>query len=149
MYSSTNTDWNAVHYHTGTSTDGVCFSSIWKFFVINHRLSVVGCRPPFLMSTGYMVPLREIEPFSATLAQGGLAWYDQLRKTPLEYPVTARNWTRATERINGAINSFSHWSIMTDGLCVIALGFLQTGFAAVHINLKVYTWLYYHQVDVL
>ena len=40
----------------------------------------------------------ESEPFSATLAQNGLAECDQPGKNPLKCCVMARNWTRATRR---------------------------------------------------
>ena len=53
---------------------------------------------------------REIEPFSATLAQDGLAECDQSEKNPLKYSAMAGNWTRATGRTDSEL---SHWAIMT------------------------------------
>ena len=53
----------------------------------------------------------EIEPFSATLAQDGLAECDQPEKNPLKYSAVAGNWTRATGRTDSEL---SHWAIMTD-----------------------------------
>ena len=55
-------------------------------------LSVVGLRPSSLLSAGCVVSLRgDIEPFSATLAQDGLAECDQPRKNPLKYSAVAGN----------------------------------------------------------
>ena len=53
----------------------------------------------------------EIGPFSATLAQDGLAECDRPGKNPLEYSAEVRNWTRATGRTDSEL---SHWAIMTD-----------------------------------
>ena len=53
----------------------------------------------------------EIEPFSATLAQDGLAEYDQWGKNPLKHSAVAGNRTRATGRTDSEL---SHWAIMTD-----------------------------------
>jgi len=55
----------------------------------------------------------EIEPFSATLAQDGLAEWDQPGKNPLKYSAVARYWTRATGRTDSEL---SHWVIMTDSM---------------------------------
>ena len=52
----------------------------------------------------------EIEPFSATLAQDGLAEYDQPGKNPLKYSAVAGNWTRATGSTD---RELAHWAIMT------------------------------------
>ena len=52
----------------------------------------------------------EIEPFSATLDQDGLAECDQPGKIPLKYSAMAGNWTRATGRTDSEL---SHWAIMT------------------------------------
>ena len=52
----------------------------------------------------------EIEPFSATLAQDGLAEFDQPGKNPLKYSAVAGNWTRATGRTDSEL---FHWAIMT------------------------------------
>jgi len=41
------------------------------------------------MSTGSVMPLRETEPFSAMLAQDGLAEYEPPGKTPLKHPAMA------------------------------------------------------------
>jgi len=46
----------------------------------------------------------EIELFSATLAQNGLADCDQPRKNPLKYSATSGNWTRAKERTDSEIH---------------------------------------------
>ena len=53
----------------------------------------------------------EIEPFSATLAQDGLAECNQPGKNPLKYSAVAGNWTRAKGRTDSEL---SHWPIMTD-----------------------------------
>jgi len=58
----------------------------------------------------------EIEPFSATLAQDGLAECDQPEKNPLKYSEVAGNWTRATGRTDSEL---SHWAIMTDDITVM------------------------------
>jgi len=55
----------------------------------------------------------EIEPFSAMLAQYGLAECDQPGKFRSEYSATAGNRPRATERTDSEIHSFSHWAIIT------------------------------------
>jgi len=52
----------------------------------------------------------EIEPFSSTLAQGGLAECDQPGKNPLKYSAVAGNRTRAMGRTDSEL---SHWAIMT------------------------------------
>ena len=52
----------------------------------------------------------EIEPFSATLAQDGLAECDQPGKNPLKYSAVAGNWTRATGRTDSEL---FHWAIVT------------------------------------
>ena len=44
-----------------------------------------------------------IEPFSATLAQDGLAECDQPRKNPLKYSAVAGNRTRATGRTDSEL----------------------------------------------
>ena len=51
---------------------------------------------------------REIEPFSATLAQDGLAECDQPGKNLLEYTAMAGNWTRAMGKTDGEL---FHWAI--------------------------------------
>jgi len=61
------------------------------FFYFSHCLSMVGLQPLFSLFTGRMVPLRGIEPFSATLAQVGLAECDQPGKNPLRYSAMAGN----------------------------------------------------------
>ena len=53
----------------------------------------------------------EIEPFSDTLAQDGLAECDQPGKNPLKYSAVAGNWTRATGRTDSEL---FHWAIMTE-----------------------------------
>ena len=55
----------------------------------------------------------EIEQFSATLAQDGLVECDKSGKNPFKFSSTAGNWTRATERTDREMHSFSHWAIMT------------------------------------
>ena len=69
---------------------------------------MVGLQPLFSLFTGRMVPLRGIEPFSATLAQVGLAECDQPGKNPLKYSAMAGNWTNATGKTDSEIHSFSH-----------------------------------------
>jgi len=56
----------------------------------------------------------EIEPFSATLAQDGLAECDQSGKNPLKYSAVAGNWTQSIKKTDSEIHSFSHWAIVTD-----------------------------------
>ena len=56
---------------------------------------------------------REIEPFSATLAQDGLVEYDQPGKNLLKCSAVVGNWTRATGRTDSEL---SHWAIKTDCL---------------------------------
>jgi len=58
----------------------------------------------------------EIEPFSATLAQDGLADCDQSGTNPLKYSAMAGNWTRATGRTDSEL---SHWAIMTDSIILL------------------------------
>ena len=88
---------------------------------------MVGLRPSFSLSTGCVVLLREIEPFSATLAQNGSAECDQPGISLLKYFVMAENWTRATGRTDSELShsaimtwatgrtdsELSHWAIMT------------------------------------
>ena len=52
-----------------------------------------------------------IEPFSATLAQEGLAECDQPGKNPLKYSAVAGNRTRATGRTDSEL---FHGAITTD-----------------------------------
>jgi len=63
-------------------------------------LSVYSWTSPFLFGWPMVVWFYwgEIEPFSAALAQDGLAECDQPGKNPLKYSTSARKWTRATAR---------------------------------------------------
>ena len=91
--------------------------------LISHRLSVVGHRPSFSMTTGCVMPLRGDWAIfclaGSGLAQNGLAECDQLGKNQLKCSIMAGNWTlagnwtRATGRTDSDIHSFSHWAIMT------------------------------------
>jgi len=54
----------------------------------------------------------EIKPFSATLAQGGLAECDQPGINPLKYSATNGHCTRATGRTDSEIHWFPHRAIM-------------------------------------
>jgi len=54
----------------------------------------------------------EMEPFSAMLAQDGLAECDQPGKNLLKYSAVAGNWTRVTGRLDSEL---FHWAIMTHG----------------------------------
>jgi len=60
------------------------------------------------MSTGCVVVLGEIGPFSATLAQDGVVECDQAGENPLKYFVMTGNGTRAMDRADSEIHSFSH-----------------------------------------
>jgi len=54
------------------------------------------------------VVLGEIGPFSATLAQDGVVECDQAGENPLKYFVMTGNGTRAMDRADSEIHSFSH-----------------------------------------
>ena len=85
-------------------------SVIVILFCLSHCLSLVGLQPS---SSIFHRLCGTIEPFSATLAQDGLAECDQPGKNPLKYAATAGHWTRATGRTDSETHSFSHWAIMT------------------------------------
>ena len=56
----------------------------------------------------------EIEPFSATLAQGELAECDRPGKNPLKYSAVAGNWTRVTGRTDSELAiplSYHDWDV--------------------------------------
>ena len=57
----------------------------------------------------------EIERFFTTLAQDGLAEYDQPGKNPLTYSAMAGNWTRATGRTDCDL---LHCAIMTGSMYI-------------------------------
>ena len=54
-------------------------------FSVSYRLSLVELRPSSSLSTGCVVSLGGIEPFSAALAQDELAECDQPGRNPLQY----------------------------------------------------------------
>ena len=68
----------------------------------------------------------EIEPFSATLAQDGLAECDQLRKNPLKYSAVAGNWARVTGRTDSEL---SHWAITTDVRVIGTGNYVRSSFS--------------------
>jgi len=84
-------------------------SRILAWFFFFEPSSIHGWTSAFLLAVMWYY-WREIESFSATMAQDGLAECDQPGKNPLRYTAMAGNWTRATER---ADSELSHWAIMT------------------------------------
>ena len=70
---------------------------------------MVGLRPSSSMSTAW----GEIGLFSAMMTQDELEECDQAGKHFLKYFITTRNWTPATERTDGEIQSFSDWASIT------------------------------------
>ena len=85
-------------------------------FPFSHCLSMAGLWPSCSMSTGCVVPLRGIEPFSATLAQDRLVECDQPGKNPLKYSATpgVEPGPWGLERTHIKICSLSHWASTTD-----------------------------------
>jgi len=75
-------------------------------------LSMVELLSSSSVSTGRVVPLRVDW---AIFCHAGKRWVGRVSqgKNPLKYTAPSGNWTRATERTDSEIHSFSHWAIMT------------------------------------
>ena len=112
--------WRVILYRLFSSFSHCLSVCPWLDFGLPPRtgcvvsLSVHGWTSAFFLAQVVWCHWGKIEPFSATLAQDGLAECDQPGKNPLKYSAMARNWTRAMERTDSEIRSFSHWTTMTD-----------------------------------
>ena len=93
----------------------------WDWCLLIHINSLIFCLTEFGITSAIVCPWLdfglpprcsqvvwchwgEIEPFSAMLAQGGLAECDQPEKSPSKYFPTAGNWTRAAERTDSELS---------------------------------------------
>jgi len=82
---------------------------MFMVYVMTQHWSKASTIHRFLLSACTRVPHREgnsmgvIEPFSASLAQDGLAECDQPGKNPLKYSAVAGNRTRATGRTDSEL----------------------------------------------
>ena len=90
-----------------------CFYQLSHYPFFYQPSSVHGWTSAFLLAVHRLCGglWGEIELFSATLAQDGLAECDQPGKNPLKYSAMAGNWTRATGKTD---RELSHRAIMTD-----------------------------------